>query len=551
VTANLEQAAAYSILVDGVALSQDHHDRLKEIRVVDDVRLPDVCTIELSYPEGDGVDSQPFEIGKPLEVRLGAASERAPQTLFRGQIVTLLAGFASGGCAVTVRAYDRSHILHRARRVRTFQNQTTSDIVTKVLREAGLGAKCDASGEPHEFVQQDNETDWDFILRLADRAGLEFVVRDQVGELRKPSVEGAVDLRWPDTLRAFSPRVTAVQQVQEVTLRTHNPKTKQAIEATATRPQQIAQIGMTRDSVAVFDDASIHVATEPVQTQGEATALAQALLDKLANGYIAADGVAPGNPRIRAGVSVNIAGVGTKFSGTYRVAHSMHVLRVGAYETRFANSATHTVTGVVGGGGDRAPSFGAHLVLGIVTNNNDPEGLGRVRVQFPALGDELESAWARIATASAGDARGLLMLPVVGEEVLVGFEHQDTRRPYVLGSLFNGKDKPGDDLLQGKDGSFALHSDHKIFVESAEDHTLHSGGQLVVKVDGNVDEKFGGGWTNDTSASASLTAGASFEIEGQKVTISGMTALELSCGAASIKLSPAGVQISGPTITMG
>ena len=48
------------------------------------------------------------------------------------------------------------------------------------------------------------------------------------------------------------------------------------------------------------------------------------------------------------------------------------------------------------------------------------------------------------------------MLPVVGEEVLIGFEHGDTTRPYVLGSLFNGQDTPGDDLLHGKDGSFAL-----------------------------------------------------------------------------------------------
>ena len=81
-----------------------------------------------------------------------------------------------------------------------------------------------------------------------------------------------------------------------------------------------------------------------------------------------------------------------------------------------------------------------------MTNNDDPDNLGRVRVKYPALGDDVEGAWARIATVSAGNARGLLMLPVVGEEVLVGFEHDDTTRPYVLGSLFNGVDMPGDDL---------------------------------------------------------------------------------------------------------
>ena len=61
------------------------------------------------------------------------------------------------------------------------------------------------------------------------------------------------------------------------------------------------------------------------------------------------------------------------------------------------------------------------------------------------------------------------MLPVVGEEVLIGFEHDDTTRPYVLGSLFNGQDTPGDDLLHGQDGSFVVRSDKQIFAASKED----------------------------------------------------------------------------------
>ena len=82
------------------------------------------------------------------------------------------------------------------------------------------------------------------------------------------------------------------------------------------------------------------------------------------------------------------------------------------------------------------------VVIGIVTNNNDPDKLGRVKVRFPWLSDTDESWWARIATPMAGKERGAYFLPEVEDEVLVAFEHGDVRFPYVLGALWNGEDKP-------------------------------------------------------------------------------------------------------------
>ena len=151
------------------------------------------------------------------------------------------------------------------------------------------------------------------------------------------------------------------------------------------------------------------------------------------------------------------------------------------------------------------------------------------------------------------------MLPVVGEEVLVGFEHDDTTRPYVLGSLFNGQDMPGDDLLQGKDGSFALKSDKQIYTESKQDYTIKSGGKLVVEVGDDVQEKYKQDWTADIGGKASLKASQPFAIEGQdvsikgkvQITLEGMNSLTLKCGAAQIQLSAAGVQVSGPMIQLG
>jgi uncharacterized protein involved in type VI secretion and phage assembly len=85
-----------------------------------------------------------------------------------------------------------------------------------------------------------------------------------------------------------------------------------------------------------------------------------------------------------------------------------------------------------------APCYG--VVVGLVTNNTDPEGLGRVKVKFPWLSEMQESHWARIASLMAGKDRGTYFLPEVDDEVLVAFEHGDLRFPYILGMLWNGKD---------------------------------------------------------------------------------------------------------------
>jgi len=90
------------------------------------------------------------------------------------------------------------------------------------------------------------------------------------------------------------------------------------------------------------------------------------------------------------------------------------------------------------------------VVAGIVTDNQDPDGLGRVKVKFPWLSDNNETDWARISTLMAGGERGSFFLPEVEDEVLVAFEHGNINRPYVIGALWNAVDKPPETNSDGK-----------------------------------------------------------------------------------------------------
>jgi len=107
------------------------------------------------------------------------------------------------------------------------------------------------------------------------------------------------------------------------------------------------------------------------------------------------------------------------------------------------------------------------VVIGIVTNNRDPEGLHRVKVKFPWLSGADESHWARVAAAMAGNDRGAYFLPEVDDEVLVAFEHGSVDHPFVLGSLWNGRDKPPEANDNGS-------NDHRGF-KSRSGHVLRLG----------------------------------------------------------------------------
>ena len=98
------------------------------------------------------------------------------------------------------------------------------------------------------------------------------------------------------------------------------------------------------------------------------------------------------------------------------------------------------------------------VVVGVVTNTQDPAGLGRVKVKFPWLSESEESSWARVATPMAGKGRGVYFLPEVEDEVLLAFEHGDARFPYVLGALWNGQDKPPESNENGENNIRSIKS---------------------------------------------------------------------------------------------
>jgi phage protein D/phage baseplate assembly protein gpV len=572
----------FTILVEGTRLTDQEADAVHEIKVTDWLRLPDVCTISVGYAADavrgfDELDSSAFKVGAAVEVKLGSMEETTTQTLFKGEIATVEPTFQAGHVAMVVRAYDRSHRMMRSRKQRTFLNQTISDIVRSVAGDSGISVTASASGGPLDFVLQHNETDWDFVWRLAKRVGFEFVCDDRKATFAKPDPDAeSVTLTYPDDLYHFSPRVTSVQQVAKVTVRGFDSKAKQKVERSKTSPQQVTRAGIQRsEMITAFPNGALEIAGQSFASMEEADSIAQAALDQLANAYLAAEGACFGDPRIKAGMKLEVKGLGRKYSGTYRVAKAVHsVSGGGGYTTTFSNSVgEHTLLGQTGGsaGGATIDS----IVVGVVTNNKDPEKRGRVRIKFPAL-TEKESFWAPVLLPAAGKERGLSMLPVPDEQVIVAFENGDPSYPYVLGSVFNGKDTPGEELAVD-DGSFAMKSDHKALIAAQEDIKLRTEkGKWIIEVNsgeitetvkspgnytGTFDGKYGLTATQAITVESkqgvtikapqiSLEAQGTMAIKGMSVSVEAQTQLDLKGAQVSVNGS-AMVAISGGLINIG
>src|ERR1700738_5179898 len=145
------------------------------------------------------------------------------------------------------------------------------------------------------------------------------------------------------------------------------------------------------------------------------------------------------------------------------------------------------------------------VVIGLVTNVDDPELQGRCKLHFPWLDPSNETDWFRIATVMAGDGRGTFFMPEVNDEVLVAFEHGDARFPYIVGFLWNGKDAPPETnvnkrTIKSKKGHTVVLDDgddsEKITVQSSSGHqvvlddtgagktiTIQTAGSLAVVLD--------------------------------------------------------------------
>lgn len=453
-----QQSQFYLLLNDEPADAELMRD-LEQLTVESSLHLPDVASLVLHDPRLRWVDHPLLAPGMAL--RIQARLGRAEAPLFDGEIVELEPEFAGASPRLLVRAFNRLHRLARGRHARAFTDTSDAEIARRFADEVGLRAKVGpAANRAQPYLLQANESNLALLQRRAAALGYLLYVEGETLCCVPPNSEGPhLRLTWGDNLQEFRPRLTTVEQVSTVTVRGWDLLGKRPVWGQARDSAIAPVVGGGRSGGELAErahnvNAELLVSTVVVGNQTSADILAQALADRRGARFVEAEGLCRGTPTLVAGVTAEIRAVGERFGGSYFVTTARHSGNAsGAYETSFHVSGLTpaTLLSLLAPEPEAGPALG--LAVAVVADNSDPAGMGRVRLAFPWLNPDVASAWARVASAGAGDQRGLAFIPEVGDEVLVGFEMGDIQYPYVLGGLWNGIDRPPPSAGGGGDGA--------------------------------------------------------------------------------------------------
>jgi len=565
-------ASAFVIEVDGTRLPATVD--VAAVAVEDHLHLPDSFVVTLRDATRQGLTDAGARIGSKVTISVLQDAAPAPTVLLKGEVTALEAEIHQGTSFTHIRGYDESHRLLRGRVTESYRDASYTDIAQRVAERHGLQTGTIEGPAPsHQHVTQANENDWEFLRRLAAEAGFEVTVSDGKLNFHPPmdasAAPGRGDLTTEDPLQLLvgsnilelRATVTSAEQVSEVEARGWDPQNKQAVVATATARTDTISNGLTPGGLAgTFPGPRLVNVDTPIATDAEADSMARALAEEVAAVFAEMEGMARGNPRLRAGVGVRIGLLGAPFDGTYVLTTTRHTYdQYEGYVTTFAVSgrAERSMLGLTGGANESGRIAG--VVPALVDDVDDPNRQGRVRLKYPWMADQYVSDWSRVAHAGAGPDRGWLIMPEVGDEVLVAFEQGDVRRPYVISGLYNGVDEAvtgPDPFLDGSSHAvnnrlFTSRSGHQLVFVDADQH----GGVMVRTGDGGLsitlnqsDKKLelvsSGDITIKADGSIKIEAQQSFEVKAQSVAMEGQT-------EAKVKGAQVSVEGSGPVAIKG
>lgn len=300
--------------------------------------------LHIFQTSGGGDLSQVLAFGAEVEIFMGYGDSKSAPIAVSGLITEITTNFPENGSPeLAVAGADHGFNLTVGKNSRTWTKARDSDAAHEIASFNNLDATIETTKEPHAQIEQNQETDWEFLKKLADRNHFELYV-DERKKLHfgKPNdkATAVVRLVYGQGLLSFKPVANLAGQVSKVEVYGWDRKTKKPIVGVATTGEESGLNGLSggQHLNSFVRDPSKRPTLrlrQPVFTQAEADERAKAALSESAKKFLTGEGEAIGLPQVRPDRNVELASLGDLFSKTYYIQQATHKIDANGYRTRF------------------------------------------------------------------------------------------------------------------------------------------------------------------------------------------------------------------------
>ncbi len=339
---DLLSVSYFKLLLNGTELSNELVLAVHGITLEDELNLPSMFTIKfdtVDFIKGTwrGVDLKTFKMGDTVKVSMGIDTAVDMMT---GEITSLDYNFGDS-CFMDIRGYDRLHRLRFGTMRRSFKNMKDSDIALSIASELSLTADTEDTGTVHPYIFQSNQSNYEFLLDRAKRIGYEILVEDKTLIFRKSKEDKSpeVTLEYGKDLQNFFVQIKTLTEGSKVEVRGWNVKDKEEISSIASKGSEKTKMAGTESGYEMSEKAflasSVSIVNDVVLDSKDAEDIAKAKYNIMLKEFLTGEGECAGNPKIRAGKTIEIKGLGDRLSGIYYVISTAHSIKKGAYITTF------------------------------------------------------------------------------------------------------------------------------------------------------------------------------------------------------------------------
>ena len=536
--------------------------------------------IPASQIDSESLSSLYTKVGSGITFQIqNIQAGTSSKNLFFKGIITEIVSIRSEGSAegITIKGFSPEILLKDIPKRRSFENKTLKQIAEEVLRPYPVDVVSLSSdiqprdNNEYPYIVQYDESNYDFLVRLAHTFAEWFYYNGRNLVFGTPSDE-RIELDHGGNLQ----QVEVDASISPVKFQTRYYDYLQDRDMEADSGSSDISSYLTNQANTLFSASGSKYPDPGLLNYRNSYALQPDPIDsffklskqKAAFNLYLAGGT--GSEPLMIGNDIQIHARSRSESnkddlGEFLVYSAKHTLKQDlTYTNEFSSFPKQLQIGATDAPHDRKKPYPER---GVVTDNNDPDQLGRVRIRLDWQDNSQMTPWARVLSLHSGDSRGSYFIPETGDEVLVDYEDGDPQRPVILGSFYNKSHAPEDSwvtsnndikkirtrsghtiefndssgsenlIIYNGSGSSPDSNDNKIVLSLNPDKiTIESQGDIEIK--GN-NIKLDAQGNLDLHAATGLTAKAdagSVSVEGTQVTVKGDATAEISSsGSTTVK----------------